>query len=59
MENTLYYGDNLEILREPDYFKDESVDLVYLDPHQAPASRKMSLEVDDICRRHGAIAQWW
>lgn len=29
-ENTLYYGDNLEILRR--YVKDESVDLVYLDP---------------------------
>jgi DNA modification methylase len=28
--NTLYYGDNLEILRQ--YIKDESVDLVYLDP---------------------------
>src|ERR1700749_5008644 len=28
--NTLYYGDNLEILRE--HVKDESVDLVYLDP---------------------------
>src|SRR5437667_12522137 len=27
---TLYYGDNLEILRR--YIKDESVDLVYLDP---------------------------
>jgi DNA modification methylase len=27
---TLYYGDNLPILR--DYIKDESVDLVYLDP---------------------------
>ncbi len=27
---TLYYGDNLEILRE--HIKDESVDLVYLDP---------------------------
>ena len=27
--NTLYYGDNLKILR--DYFKNESVDLVYLD----------------------------
>lgn len=32
MGNILYYGDNLEILREPDYFKDKSVDLVYLDP---------------------------
>ena len=30
MQNTLYYGDNLDILRE--YVPDESVDLVYLDP---------------------------
>ena len=30
MENTLYYGDNLTVLRE--YIPDESVDLVYLDP---------------------------
>jgi len=29
-ENKLYYGDNLDILRR--YLKDESVDLVYLDP---------------------------
>jgi DNA modification methylase len=29
-ENTLYYGDNLDILRR--YLPDESVDLVYLDP---------------------------
>lgn len=29
-ENTLFYGDNLEILR--DYLIDECVDLVYLDP---------------------------
>jgi site-specific DNA-methyltransferase (adenine-specific) len=28
--NTLYYGDNLDILRR--YIKEESVDLVYLDP---------------------------
>lgn len=28
--NTLFYGDNLRILR--DYVEDESVDLVYLDP---------------------------
>ncbi len=28
--NTLFYGDNLEILRE--YIPDESVDLIYLDP---------------------------
>ena len=30
MTNTLYYGDNLDVLRR--YFSDESVDLVYLDP---------------------------
>ena len=29
-QNTLYYGDNLDILRR--YVKDESVDLIYLDP---------------------------
>lgn len=29
-DNKLYYGDNLEILR--DYIADESIDLVYLDP---------------------------
>ena len=28
--NTLYYGDNLKVLRE--HIKDESVDLIYLDP---------------------------
>ena len=28
--NTLYYGDNLKILR--DYIKNESVDLIYRDP---------------------------
>ena len=30
MTNTLYYGDNLDILRE--HIADESVDLIYLDP---------------------------
>lgn len=28
--NLLFYGDNLEILRN--YIEDESIDLVYLDP---------------------------
>ena len=28
--NTLYYGDNLEVIRK--YINDESVDLIYLDP---------------------------
>ncbi|GAB4426665.1 MAG: site-specific DNA-methyltransferase [Anaerolineae bacterium] len=30
--NTLYYGDNLIILRNRDYFPNECVDLIYLDP---------------------------
>jgi len=30
MKNTLYYGDNLEVLRP--HIPDESIDLVYLDP---------------------------
>ena len=30
MENTLYYGDNLDVLRR--HVQDESIDLVYLDP---------------------------
>jgi site-specific DNA-methyltransferase (adenine-specific) len=29
-DNKLYYGDNLDVLRR--YVKDESIDLVYLDP---------------------------
>ncbi len=29
-KNQLYYGDNLGVLRE--HIKDESVDLIYLDP---------------------------
>jgi len=29
-ENVLYYGDNLDILRQ--YIKDETIDLIYLDP---------------------------
>ena len=32
MENTLYYGDNLPILRRKDYIPDNSIDLIYLDP---------------------------
>jgi site-specific DNA-methyltransferase (adenine-specific) len=30
MTRTLYYGDNLEVLRK--YIGDETVDLIYLDP---------------------------
>ena len=31
-KNQLYFGDNLDILRNPDYIPDSSVDLIYLDP---------------------------
>lgn len=31
-ENVLYYGDNLEVLRNREYFPDDFVDLIYLDP---------------------------
>ncbi len=32
MTNRLYYGDNLDVLRDRDAFPSESVDLIYLDP---------------------------
>ena len=32
MANSLYFGDNLEWLRDRDHFPDGSVDLIYLDP---------------------------
>ena len=32
MDNRLYYGDNLEILRSREAFPDACVDLIYLDP---------------------------
>jgi len=38
--NRLYYGDNLDILRE--HIPDESVDLIYLDP---PFNSKRSYNV--------------
>ncbi len=39
-KNKLYYGDNLDIMRE--YIDDESVDLIYLDP---PFNSKASYNV--------------
>ena len=30
--NVLYYSDNLNILRNPEHFPDNSIDLIYLDP---------------------------
>lgn len=32
MSNALWYGDNLEVLRDHTHFPDECVDLIYLDP---------------------------
>ncbi len=32
MKNKLYYGDNLDVLRSREYFPDDCVDLIYLDP---------------------------
>ena len=32
MDNSLYYGDNLSILRSREYFPDDCIDLIYLDP---------------------------
>lgn len=34
--NTLFYGDNLDILRDRDYFPNACVDLIYLDPPPWP-----------------------
>src|SRR5215470_8519320 len=31
-DNKLYYGDNLDILRNREYFPNACVDLIYLDP---------------------------
>ena len=40
--NVLYYGDNLQILRNRDYFPDNSIDLIYLDP---PFNSKASYNI--------------
>ena len=32
MRNTLYYGDNLTVLRDQHHFPDAGIDLIYLDP---------------------------
>lgn len=47
-KNHLYFGDNLEVLRR--YIKDESVDLVYLDP---PFNSNRNYSV--IFNRHGEV----
>ena len=37
--NLLIYGDNLKVLRNPHLFREESVDLVYLDPPFKPMEK--------------------
>ena len=52
IEDTLYYGDNLDVLRR--YVGDESVDLVYLDP---PFNSSIELSrCDDIIIGRGELA---
>lgn len=48
-KNQLYYGDNLDVL--PKYIKDESVDLIYLDP---PFNSNRNYSV--IFNKHGEVA---
>ena len=48
MTNTLYYGDNLDILRE--HVPDESVDLVYLDPPLLQLQRLLQRAVQGTVR---------
>ena len=51
MTNTLYYGDNLEVLRQ--HIADASVDLVYLDPPfnsntDEPGGRKFAVSLPEL-----------
>ncbi|GAG41197.1 unnamed protein product, partial [marine sediment metagenome] len=48
--NVLYFGDNLEILRNRDYFPDECIDLVYLDP---PFNSKKSYNI--LFKENGGV----
>ncbi|MBI1825413.1 MAG: restriction endonuclease [Planctomycetes bacterium] len=53
-DNVLYYGDNLDILRR--YIKDESVDLVYLDPpFNSSADYNVLFAERDGTRAHAQI----
>jgi hypothetical protein len=39
VSNTLFYGNNLEVLRDRKHFPDQSIDLIYLDlPFNSNAS---------------------
>lgn len=49
-ENTLFYGDNLPILR--DFIPNESVDLIYLDP-PFNSNRNYNVLFKDECKKAG------
>ena len=54
--NTLYYGDNLDILRR--YIDDASVDLVYLDPpFNSNADYNVLFAEKDGAQAHAARSQ--
>ncbi len=48
--NVLYFGDNLEILRNREYFPDNSIDLIYLDP---PFNSKKSYNI--LFKENGGV----
>lgn len=50
--NTLYCGDNLDVLRNHDLFRSESVDLIYLDP---PFNSKRDYHMLQIIRGQGVL----
>ncbi len=45
-KNQLYYGDNLTVLRE--HIKDESVDLIYLDPPPGLVDKHARIQIVSI-----------
>ncbi len=51
--NLLYYGNNLDVLRR--HVKDESVDLVYLNPPSVPLRCQIALcwHLGRMARRYG------
>jgi DNA modification methylase len=51
MENTLYYGDNLKVLRE--YIQDASVDLIYLDPPPTPQGASAFKKAEKVKKGEG------
>ena len=56
MSNELYYGDNLEIIKN--HIKDESVDLVYLDP-PFNSNRDYNVIYDNALAQEKAFGDTW